>query len=292
MIFGAIEAGGTKFVCAVSDENLQILERSSIPTTTPQETMEHVFAFFKKYEVDAIGIGSFGPIDVNPKSETYGYITKTPKLAWQDYPFLAEMKKHFDVPYGWTTDVNAAAYGEIRKGAAFGNSSCIYITVGTGIGAGIVIDNKVIHGFGHPEAGHLLVRRHSEDSYEGNCPFHHDCLEGMAAGPAIENRFGEKAQNLGETHQAWEIEAFYLAQALVNYTLTVSPDKIIFGGGVMKQKQLYPLIYKEFDKLMNNYIVTPPLENYIVPCDLGDNAGITGCLLLAMDALEEDLKQK
>lgn len=290
MIFGAIEAGGTKFVCAVSDENLQILERSSIPTTTPEKTMTKVIEFFSKYDVDAIGIGSFGPIDVNPTSATYGYITKTPKVAWQNYPFLAEMKKHFDVPYGWTTDVNAAAYGEIKKGVAFGSNSCIYITVGTGIGAGIVVDNQVIHGFGHPEAGHILVRRHSDDQFEGNCPFHHDCLEGMAAGPAIEKRFGKKAQELGEDHKAWELEAYYLAQALVNYTLTVSPDKIIFGGGVMKQTQLFPLIYQEFDRLMNDYVETPLLEEYIVPCQLGDNAGITGCLLLAIDALEKKLQ--
>lgn len=287
MIFGAIEAGGTKFVCAVSDEDLNIIERVSIPTTTPEETMTDVFAFFDKYEVDAIGIGSFGPIDVNQSSETYGSITMTPKVAWQHYPFLNEMKKRYNVPYGWTTDVNAAAYGEVKKGAAKGKDSCIYITVGTGIGAGIVIDGKVIHGFGHPEAGHVRVRRHAEDTYEGTCPFHKDCLEGVAAGPAIGNRFGEKAQNLPADHQAWEIEAYYLAQALVDYTLVVSPEKIVFGGGVMKQMQLFPLIYKEFAELMNGYVATPPLEEYIVPCALGDNAGITGCLLLAMDAHKE-----
>lgn len=285
MIYGAIEAGGTKFVCAISDENLTILERVSIPTTTPEETMKEVFAFFDQHQPNAIGIGSFGPIDVNPLSETYGFITSTPKVAWQDYPFLNEMKKRYDIPFGWTTDVNAAAYGEMKKGAAVGKSSCMYITVGTGIGAGIVVDGKVIHGYGHPEAGHLLVRRHVEDTYEGTCPFHKDCLEGLAAGPAIGNRFETPAQNLPTDHKAWEIEAHYLSQALVSYTLTVSPEKIIFGGGVMKQKQLFPLIYKEFKKLMNGYVATPNLEDYIVPCQLEDNAGIIGCLLLAEDAL-------
>ena len=285
MIFGAIEAGGTKFVCAISDETLKIKERISIPTTTPEETLAEVFNFFDTYPVDAIGIGSFGPIDVNPLSETYGSITSTPKPGWKNFPFLKKMKKRYDIPYGWTTDVNAAAYGEIKKGAAIGKNSCIYITVGTGIGAGVVVDSKVIHGFGHPEAGHILVKRDDRDNYEGTCPYHKDCLEGIAAGPAIGKRFGVTAQELPENHVAWEIEAYYLAQALVNYTLVLSPEKIIFGGGVMKQTQLFPLIYKEFSKLMNGYVSTPSLEEYIVPCALGDNAGITGCLLLAQDAI-------
>lgn len=286
MILGAIEAGGTKFVCAISDEALKIKERISIPTTTPEETLIAVFNFFDTYQVDAIGIGSFGPIDVNPLSSTYGYITSTPKPGWKNFPFLEKMKERYDIPFAWTTDVNAAAYGEIKKGAAVGKNSCIYITVGTGIGAGIVVDSKVIHGFGHPEAGHILVKRDERDSYEGTCPYHKDCLEGVAAGPAIGNRFGIKAQELPKEHVAWEIEAYYLAQALVNYTLVLSPEKIIFGGGVMKQTQLFPLIYKEFTKLMNDYVSTPKLEEYIVPCALGDNAGITGCLLLAQDVLQ------
>ncbi|MFC6346209.1 ROK family protein [Vagococcus carniphilus] len=285
MILGAIEAGGTKFVCAISDEALKIKERISIPTTTPEETLAAVFNFFDTYQVDAIGIGSFGPIDVNPLSSTYGYITSTPKPGWKNFPFLEKMKERYDIPFAWTTDVNAAAYGEIKKGAAVGKNSCIYITVGTGIGAGIVVDSKVIHGFGHPEAGHILVKRDERDSYEGTCPYHKDCLEGVAAGPAIGNRFGIKAQELPKDHVAWEIEAYYLAQALVNYTLVLSPEKIIFGGGVMKQTQLFPLIYKEFTKLMNGYVSTPELEEYIVPCALGDNAGITGCLLLAKESL-------
>ncbi|MGO2084184.1 ROK family protein [Vagococcus sp.] len=291
MIFGAIEAGGTKFVCAVSDENLNIIERVSIATTKPEETMKEVYAFFDRYEVDSIGIGSFGPIDVNPKSATYGSITSTPKLAWAHYPFLDEMKKRYDIAYAFTTDVNAAAYGEIKKGVAFGSNSCIYITVGTGIGAGIVIDSKIIHGFGHPEAGHISVQHHPNDQFDGLCPYHTSCLEGLASGPAIEKRWGKKAQELEKTHQAWEIEAYYLAQALVDYTLVVSPDKIVFGGGVMKQSQLYPLIFAEFKKLMNEYVATPLLEDYIVPCGLGDDAGITGCLLLAMDALETAIKK-
>lgn len=285
MKLGAIEAGGTKFVCAVSDETLTIQERVVIPTTTPLETMGAVYSFFDKFQVEAIGIGSFGPIDVNVSSKTYGNITSTPKVAWQNYPFLSEMKKRYNIPITWTTDVNAAAYGEMKCGAAVNKKSCMYITVGTGIGAGIIVEGKIIQGFSHPEAGHILVRRHSEDSYVGNCLFHKSCLEGMASGPAIEQRCKTLAKELSEENPVWSIEAYYLAQALMTYTLTVSPEVIILGGGVMNQKQLFPLIRNEFKELVNGYVETPDLNEYIVPCQLGDNAGITGCLLLAQNQL-------
>lgn len=290
MMYGAIEAGGTKFVCAVSDESLIIQERVSIPTTTPDETMKQVFEFFDNHSVDAIGIGSFGPIDVNKHSHTYGSITSTPKLAWQNYPFLDSMKKKYPIPFAWTTDVNAAAYGESKRGAAKGNNSCMYITVGTGIGAGIVINGQVIHGYGHPEAGHIGLKRHEKDVFSGICPFHKECLEGMASGPAIEARYDTKAHLLPKEHDAWQIEAYYLAQALVDYTLILSPETIVLGGGVMKQDQLFPLIYKEFHLLMNHYVSTPTLEEYIVPCQLGDDAGITGCLLLAQEVLKDKIR--
>ncbi len=283
MLYGAIEAGGTKFVCAVSDENLDIKERVSIPTTVPEETMTAVFAFFDQHDVASIGVGSFGPIDVNKKSETYGYITSTPKLAWAHYNFLGALTERYDVPVAWTTDVNAAAYGELRKGAAVGKDSCLYITVGTGIGGGVVIDGKIINGYGHPEVGHILVRKHPEDIYEGACPYHGDCLEGVAAGPSLEQRHGIKGHELGAEHKAWEIEAYYLAQAIMSYTLILSPEMVVMGGGVMKQTQLFPLMRASFEKQMNGYVATPPLEDYIVPCGLGDNAGITGCLLLAIE---------
>lgn len=286
-MYGAIEAGGTKFVCAVSDEALNILECISIPTTKPSETMKDVFAFFDKHPVDAIGIGSFGPIDINKNSETYGYVTNTPKLAWKDYNFVGEMKKRYHVPIAWTTDVNAAAYGELKKGAAVGKDSCVYLTVGTGVGGGGVVNGQLLEGFGHPEMGHILVRQHPEDAYKGNCPSHGNCLEGLAAGPAIGDRMGKKAQYLSEDDSYWKIQAFYLAQAIVNYTLILSPEKIIFGGGVMKQKQLFPLIRESFKEQMNGYIPVPNLEEYIVPCALEDKAGVTGCLLLAEKELSK-----
>ena len=284
-MLGAIEAGGTKFVLAVSDNNLDHIERLSIPTTTPEETFDKVFEFFDNYTLDAIGIGSFGPIDVNKKSPTYGYVTSTPKLAWQNVDFLGKLKQRYDVPMGWTTDVNAAAYGELKRGAAVGKDSCLYLTVGTGIGGGAVVNGEPIEGYGHPEMGHLLVRLHPDDSFEGTCPFHGNCLEGLAAGPAIEKRYNKKAQYLTDNQKFWEIEAYYLAQALMTYTLTLSPEKIILGGGVMKQSQLFPLVRDQLSELVNDYVAMPDMTDYIVPPKLEDDAGITGCLLLAQKEL-------
>ncbi|MEG0159753.1 MAG: ROK family protein [Carnobacterium sp.] len=285
MMYGAIEAGGTKFVCAISDENFEIKERVSIPTTTPEETLSHVFEFFDQFKLDSIGIGSFGPIDVNKKSATYGYVTTTPKVAWTNFDFLGAVKKRYEIPVGWTTDVNAAALGELKKGAAIGLDSCVYLTVGTGIGGGAVVNGKLLAGYGHPEMGHMLVRLHPDESYDGFCPYHGNCLEGIAAGPAIEGRYGVKGHELADKIEVWQMEAYYLAQALMNYTLILSPERIVLGGGVMKQNQLYTLVREEFKKLMAGYVAVPPLEEYIVAPDLGDNAGVTGCLLLAADEL-------
>ncbi|MCC5894794.1 MAG: ROK family protein [Alkalibacterium sp.] len=284
-MLGAIEAGGTKFVLAVSDDELTIIERVSIPTTTPEETFKKVFEFFDNYKVKAIGIGSFGPIDVNTASDSYGFITSTPKTAWENTDFIGMMKERYPVPMGWTTDVNAAALGELNYGAAKGMSSCLYLTVGTGVGGGAVINGEPLEGFGHPEMGHILVRKHTTDTFDGNCPYHNDCLEGLAAGPAIEKRYNKKAQDLSDNDDVWEVEAYYLAQALMSYTLTISPEKIILGGGVMKQAQLFPLIRNQFASLLNDYVQTPDLDDYIVSPSLKDDAGITGCLILAQRAL-------
>ncbi|MGL5088491.1 MAG: ROK family protein, partial [Cetobacterium sp.] len=287
MKLGAIEAGGTKFVCGIATENGEILERVSFPTEEPAITLEKVFNFFKGKEVSAIGVGSFGPIDPNPESETYGYITKTPKKYWSDFNLIGELQKNLNVPMAFDTDVNGAALGEATWGAAKGLKNCLYLTIGTGIGGGILASGKLIHGMLHPEMGHIFVRRHSEDTYAGKCPFHNDCLEGLAAGPAIEERWGVKAYELPIDHKAWEIEAYYIAQALVSYILTVSPEKIILGGGVMKQLQLFPLIRKNVKKLLNNYVQTKEIlddiDNYIVPPGLGDNAGLLGSIALAMN---------
>jgi len=284
--YGSIEAGGTKFVCAIGNEDAKVIERISFPTTTPAKTLEKVFEFFDQYDLKAIGIGSFGPIDVNPKSETYGYVTSTPKISWQNFDFLGAVKHRYHMPVAWTTDVNAAALGEQRLGAAQGMNSCLYLTVGTGIGGGAVVLGKLLTGFSHPEMGHIIVPYHPEDSFEGVCPFHGDCLEGLAAGPAIEKRFGIKADQLDEEHIAWDFEAFYLAQAIVNYLLVLSPDKVILGGGVMKQTHLFPKIRAEVERLINGYVQLPHLNEFIVPPTLGDHAATIGCLILAKEMKE------
>lgn len=285
-MLGAIEAGGTKFVCAVGDETGEIVDRIQIPTTVPSETMPQVVSFFKKYQIAAIGIGSFGPIDVNEESSTYGNITSTPKPGWRDYPFVQEIKNALSVPVGFNTDVNAAALGEATFGAAKGLDSCLYITVGTGIGAGAVVQGKLLQGLSHPEMGHILVRRHPQDGYAGKCPYHQDCLEGLAAGPAIEERWGAKGVELVSREEVWNMEGYYIAQALMQYILILSPKKIILGGGVMNQKQVFSYVYEYLTELLNDYVVLPKLDDYIVSPGLGDLAGITGALLLAKDALQ------
>jgi len=289
-MFGGIEAGGTKFVCAVGDEKGNIAERIQIPTTVPEETIGKVIAFFKKYQLDAIGIGSFGPIDVNRESPTYGYIKSTPKVAWRDFPFVEAMKEAFSLPIGFNTDVNAAALGEVTRGAAKGLDSCLYITVGTGIGAGAVVQGKLLQGLTHPEMGHILVRRHPNDTYQGKCPYHRDCLEGLASGPAIEERWGDKGIHLADRVEVWEMEGFYLAQALMQYIIILSPKKIILGGGVMNQKTVFSSIFKYLPELVNQYVVLPDLSDYIVSPGLRNDAGITGALLLAQQALQEEKK--
>lgn len=285
-MLGAIEAGGTKFVCAVGDNDFKIIKKISFPTTYPEVTLQWVFDFFNGYgELKAIGIGSFGPIDINKMSEKYGYITSTPKKYWRVFNFLGEMKKHFDLPIGWNTDVNAACLGEYEVGSAAYNDSCLYITVGTGIGGGAIIDGRIIEGFGHTEMGHLMIGKHPEDHFVGACPYHGDCLEGLASGPSIYKRYGKKAQDLDPEHKIWRFIAYYLAQALVNYTLILRPEKIILGGGVMKQPNMIDLVKQEFTLLLKNYVETPDIDSYIVGPLLGNDAGITGGLILAKKSL-------
>ena len=298
--YGSIEAGGTKFVCAIGsldgtaigsldgtaigNGNFEVIKRVSFPTTTPEETLAQVFDFFDQYDLLAIGIGSFGPIDVNPKSATYGYVTTTPKPHWGHFDFLGAIKKRYPIPIGWTTDVNAAALGEQIAGAAKGMNSCLYLTIGTGVGGGAVINGQMLSGYSHPEMGHLILRPHPEDTFGGCCPFHENCLEGLAAGPAIEKRFNKKAELLDPDHAAWKFEAHYIAQALMNYILILSPEKIILGGGVMGQAHLFPMIRTELANLMNGYVVMPDLDDFIVPPMLSNNSATIGCFILAAQA--------
>lgn len=292
-MLGAIEAGGTKFVCAVGTEDGQLIERIKIDTVTPEETIPKVIAFFKKHPIKALGIGSFGPIDIDKMSDTYGYITSTPKPGWGNYSFVGTMREALNIPIEFNTDVNGAALGESMHGAAQGLDSCLYITVGTGIGAGAAVRGQLLQGLTHPEMGHVLVRRHPADTYKGRCPYHGDCAEGMAAGPAIEERWGAKGSQLADCQEVWEMEAYYLAQALMHYILILSPKKIIMGGGVMKQAQIFLLVHKKVQELLNDYVDMPQIkeriDEYIVPPGLGDDAGIIGALMLAKQAQDESL---
>lgn len=289
MLIGGIEAGGTKFICGVGNDKGEILERVSFPTETPEITMEKVVEFFRGKDIETLGVACFGALDPNPTSPTYGYITTTPKLKWRNYNIMGELKKHFNIPMAFDTDVNGAALGESQWGNAKGLNSCLYITIGTGIGGGALVDGNLIHGMLHPEMGHIYLKRHPQDSYRGFCPFHGDCFEGMAAGPAIEDRWQTKAYDLPMDHIAWDIEAYYIAQAVVSYILTLSPEKIILGGGVMKQEQLFSKIRKEVARLLNGYVHTPQIleniDSYIVAPGLGDNAGLAGSLALALRVL-------
>lgn len=290
MRIGALEAGGTKMVVAIGNERGEILDRLSIPTQTPETTMPKLMEYFTDNAIEALGIGCFGPIDLNKESATYGHITSTPKLSWRNYNIVGAFLEALKVPIGFDTDVNASAIGEATWGSAKDVKNSIYITIGTGVGVGVIIDGKPLHGMLHPEAGHILLAKHQKDNFKSACPYHENCMEGLAAGPAIEARHGKKAYELSDQEEVWELEGFYIAQALVNYILTLSPERIILGGGVMHQKQLMPIIHREVLRMLNGYIVTPQLqdiETYIVLPKLNDNQGIMGCIRLALNEMEK-----
>ena len=286
-MYGAIEAGGTKFVLSVGDEALEIIDQLTIPTVSPEKTMPLVIEFFKQFEKKllAIGIGSFGPIDVNPESSTYGFITQTPKLKWRNYDFLGNIQKAFpNVKTAWTTDVNASAYGEyaVRDGV----ENLVYYTVGTGVGGGGVKQGKFVEGISHPEMGHIPVKKHADDSFDGHCPSHGDCLEGLASGPAVEARFEKSAKDIPADDPYWDIQAYYIAQSAYTTTLLLAPEMIIYGGGVMKVEGLLEKVRLAFDKLNQGYMSTPDLEKYIVSPKLEDSAATIGCFAMAKELMK------
>jgi len=299
MRLGGLEAGGTKMVLSVGDESGEIFAQTSFPTGKPEDTVPQMLKWFSVRNIEALGIGTFGPVDVNPESPTYGSILETPKLAWTHFDFLGAFKngitdnetgeyiQGLKIPMKIDTDVNGSCLGEMTFGCAKGLDSVLYLTIGTGIGAGISIDGRLAHGMLHPEAGHISVLKHPDDKGESICPFHPNCLEGLASGPSIEKRWGKKAVMLTDNDEVWKIESFYIAQALVNYIYTVSPQKIILGGGVMHQQKLFPLIRKQVVEMLGGYIKTPELtdiDNYIVPNSLDDNQGILGAMQLGYEA--------
>lgn len=288
MKIGALEAGGTKMVLAIGDETGKIFEQVSIPTESPDITMPKIIEYFKERKIESLGVACFGPVCLNKDDAKYGYITSTPKLLWRDYNIVGVLKDALGVPIGFDTDVNGSCLGEATYGAAKGLKNVVYLTIGTGIGAGEMVDGKLLHGNLHPEAGHMPMRRHPEDKYEGKCPYHKDCFEGLAAGPAIEARWGKSAKELSDKKEVWDMEAYYIAEALVTYILTLAPEKIILGGGVMHQTQLFPIIRKYVKDMVNGYVNTREMndcDNYIVPAGLNDDQGIIGCLVLGREAM-------
>lgn len=292
-LLGGVEAGGTKFVCAVGTGPDDLIDVATFETTTPDETLGRTAAFFRRHpDVAAIGIGSFGPVDPDPGSSTFGYITSTPKDSWTNTNFASRIGEEVGVAVAFDTDVNAAALGEHRWGAAQNLDTFIYLTVGTGIGGGGLSRGRRLRGLIHPEMGHVRVPRAEGDSFDGVCPYHGDCLEGMASGPAIHARTGLPPRELEPTHPAWTFQVHYLSMALVNYICVLSPERIILGGGVMNQRLLFPRIRKSVVRLLNQYIqsdaILEDIESYIVPPLLGSRAGVLGAIALANEACGGD----
>jgi fructokinase len=288
-LYGGIEAGGTKFVCAIGTGPDNIISSTQFPTTTPEETLGKAIGFFKnamrKMPLSAIGIASFGPLDINQQSPTYGYITNTPKSDWANTNLVKIIYDALLVPVTLDTDVNGAALGEQYWGAAKGLDTFIYVTVGTGIGGGGIINGKMLHGLVHPEMGHILVPHDlQKDPFPGCCPYHKDCLEGLASGEALTRRWGKPPEELPPDYPGWELEAEYLACGIMNYICTLSPQKIIIGGGIMKVPGLLNSVHRRVRNLLNDYANSPAvkqhIDSYIVPPALGDMAGVLGAIAL------------
>lgn len=290
MLYGGIEVGGTKIICAVGSGPQDVRAEVRFPTTTPGETLARIITFFRQQQLAAplaaVGIGSFGPVSLDPNAPDYGSITTTPKPGWAHTELAGAIGRALGLPVGFDTDVNAAAFGEWRWGAAQGLDTFIYLTVGTGVGGGGLSNGRLMHGLLHPEMGHIrLPRDRQTDPFAGICPYHGDCLEGLASGPALQARWGLPAETLPTDHPAWVLEARYLALACVSFICTLSPQRIILGGGVMSQSHLFPLIRQDVQSLLNGYIQTPAvlqqIDAYIVPPRLGGRVGVLGALALA-----------
>jgi fructokinase len=293
-LFGAIEAGGTKFVCALGKADGTLIAESRLPTTDPDTTLAAMVKFLEEGSLEhgplsGIGVASFGPVVLDRASPHYGFLGKTPKAGWSHTDILGAVRGAFSCPVGFDTDVNAAALAEHRWGVGRDVADLVYVTVGTGIGAGVLANGTALHGLVHPEIGHLFVRRHAlESGFPGVCPFHGDCLEGLASGPAIMQRSGGELSSLSADHPQWTLEADYLAQLCATLVLTVSPRRIILGGGVMNCQALFPLIHRRLLHWLAGYVDHSELlqhtDRYVVPPGLGQRAGVMGALSLAMTA--------
>jgi len=291
-LVGGIEAGGTKFVCAVGTGATDLRATARFPTTAPDDTLERCIAFFRDHAdpVAAIGIACFGPIDLQPASPTYGRITMTPKIAWRNVDIRGTVARALRVPVAFDTDVNGAALGEQRWGVARGVANVLYVTVGTGIGGGVIVHGQPVHGLVHPELGHIPVPHdRARDPFPGACPVHGDCLEGLASGPAIGARWGVAGHELPADHPAWALEAEYLALGVGTWIYTLSPERIVLGGGVMQQPALLARVRRRVVDLLADYVRAPQIvqdiDHYIVPPALGARAGVLGALALAHETL-------
>ncbi len=290
-IYGGIEAGGTKFVCMIGSGPDDIRAEDRFPTTTPDETLGQAIDFFRQQAreepISAVGVGLFGPVDLDPSSPTFGYITTTPKPGWAHTDILGRLEQALQVPVAFDTDVNVAALGEYRWGASRGFDPSIYLTIGTGIGMGGIFNGGPMHGLVHPETGHIrLPHDWQADPFPGICPYPGDCFEGMACGPALNSRWGQPAETLPPDHPAWDLEAHYIALALSNLVCSLSPRKIVIGGGVMQQR-MFPLVRNQVLDLLNGYVQSPVIlqniDQYILPTGLGNRSGVLGAIALAMD---------
>jgi fructokinase len=285
--YGGVETGGTWCVCALGTGPDDILVQVKFPTTTPEETLERIVEFFRAHPIPtAIGIGSFGPVDVNRDSPTWGYVTTTPKPDWQWTPVATVIRDRLGVPVAFDTDVNAAALGEYRWGAGRGLPSLCYLTVGTGVGAGLVIDGRPLRGLVHPEVGHLRVPHDKrQDPFPGVCPAHGDCWEGLASGISLAERWKMTPSDLADDHPAWALEADYLALGILSIVCVASPHRVITGGGVMQRPLLLPMVRRRLRDLLADYLDTPMLtddiDRYLVPPGLGDRSGVLGAIALA-----------
>ena len=290
-LFGGIEGGGTKFNCAVGNSPENIIAEARFATTTPSETIGQVIDFFMPFvnQIQGIGLGSFGPFDVNPNSPTYGYITTTPKPYWGNTNILGMLREKINLPIAVEMDVAVSGLGEAKWGASKNNSHSLYLTIGTGIGGGYIIDGKALRGLVSPEMGHIRLARDPDlDPFQGACPYHGDCFEGLVAGPALLARFGQRGETLPNDHPFWDVEAGYIAQALMSFILTLAPQRIIIGGGVMQNDFMFPAVRKKTMEMLNGYInhemILKHIDEYIVPPALGSRSGMLGAIALIMEA--------
>jgi fructokinase len=292
-IYGGVETGGTWCVCALGTGRGELRALEKFPTTSPEETLERIVAFFANRPTPAaIGIGSFGPVDVDAGSPTWGHVTTTPKPGWQHTPVATIVRDRLQVPVAFELDVTAAALGERRWGAGAGSPSLCYLTIGTGIGAGLLIDGRPLHGLVHPEVGHLRIPHdRGRDPFDGVCPVHGDCWEGLASGPAIAKRWERPAPELPDGHPAWPLEADYVALGILSIVMVASPHRVIAGGGVMERRQLLSMVGTRLRELVAGYLDTPMLgadvDSYVVAPALGDEAGVLGAIALAQLSLGE-----